>query len=518
MPPDERVPSEAFDGAALDLVAPPEVAPPDTAPLARQTLAYGLSGLLVPLVGMITLPIFARTFSQAQYGVLELATTATTVAIAITDAGLTAAALRGFYDYRDDDEHERRTVLTTGFYATTVLAIVLAGLLALFRRPVSELMFGNSREQTVVLLLCAGIPALNTWRYVSEVMRVRLKAFHYLAMSILATFVTTTLIVVGILALGWRVNGALVAGLVGNWAAAAYGLVFVAGSISGRFSRPELKRMLRYGLPLVPAVLAAWALALIDRIILARLGSVAQVGQYAVANRLASLLLIGLTAFLFALTPFLLATFSEDPEQEKAARARTLTYLTFILSVSGLVLTLFAWEIVKVVAPGFIEAYKAVGPLMLGAVGYGLVSLLTTGFSIARKTGRLAALTLIAAAANIGLNFALIPPYGIVGAAFATTIGYGLLAASYYWAAQRVYWTPYEWEKVLIMLALASALGVVGVLPLGSEAVAIPAKLLALAVFLVGLWLTRAISRAELVELKRFAHGMIPLGLRRSRA
>ena len=74
--------------------------PPDHAPLARQTLAYGLSGFLAPLVGMITLPIFARTFTQSQYGILELATTAATVALAITDAGLTAAALRGFYDYR----------------------------------------------------------------------------------------------------------------------------------------------------------------------------------------------------------------------------------------------------------------------------------------------------------------------------------------------------------------------------------------------------------------------------------
>jgi O-antigen/teichoic acid export membrane protein len=257
-------------------------------------------------------------------------------------------------------------------------------------------------------------------------------------------------------------------------------------------------------------VVSAWALALVDRIILSHLGSVAEVGQYAVANRLASLLLIGLTAFLFALTPFLLATYSENPEQEKAARGRTLTYLTFILSLSGLVLTLFAWEIIQVIAPAFIEAYKAVGPLMLGAVGYGIVSLLTTGFSITRKTGRMAVLTLIAAGVNIGLNFLLIPPYGIVGAAFATTIGYGVLAVSYYWASQRIYRTPYEWKKVLIMLALASGLGAIGVLPLGSEAVAIPLKLLAIGAFLLGVRVTGAITGAELVELKRFTRGMIP--------
>lgn len=491
--------------------SPPEVTkPPDHAPLAKQTLAYGLSGFLTPLVGMITLPIFARTFSQSQYGILELATTTMTVALAITDAGLTAAALRGFYDYRSHEEQERREVLTTGFAATTLVALLLAAGMIVLREPLSVLLFGNRDEQTVVVLIAVGIPAANTWRYVSEVMRVRMQAFHYLAMTFIATVVSTTLVIVGILAFGWRVNGALLGGLIGTWVAAVYGIVVVFAAISGRFSRPQLRRMLAYGLPLVPAIVSAWALALVDRIILSRLGSIAEVGQYAVANRLASLLLIGLTAFLFALTPFLLATYSENAAQEKAARARTLTYLTFILSFSGLVLTLFAWEIIRIVAPAFIDAYKAVGPLMLGAVGYGLVSLLTTGFSIARKTGRIAVLTLFAAGVNIAANFVLIPPYGIVGAAIATAIGYGVLTVSYYWAAQRVYWTPYEWEKVLITLALATGLGVIGVLPFGSEAVAIPLKLLAIAAFLLGVRVTGAITGAELVELKRFVHGMVP--------
>ena len=68
----------------------PVVPPPDLAPLAQQTLAYGLSGLLVPIVGMITLPIFARVFTRSQYGLIELGTTMTTVALAITDAVLKA--------------------------------------------------------------------------------------------------------------------------------------------------------------------------------------------------------------------------------------------------------------------------------------------------------------------------------------------------------------------------------------------------------------------------------------------
>jgi O-antigen/teichoic acid export membrane protein len=492
--------------------------PPDTAPLARQTLAYGLSGLIAPLVGLITLPVFARAFTQSQYGLLELATTTSTVALALTDAGLTAAMLRSFYDYRTEEEPERRSVMRTGLVATTIFALVLAGLMILFRGEIASKILQRSDEESLVVLIAGSVVALNTWRFVSEVMRVRLLAFNYLATTLLAASITTAVGIVGVLALGWRVDGVFLATVIGSGIAAAYGVAVVNKSLAGRFSGSHLRRMLAFGLPLVPATLASWALALVDRIILAHLGSLAQVGEYAIANRLASLLTIGMTAFLFALTPFLFATYSEDPAQEKAARGRTLTYLTFVLALGGLVLTLFAHEILSVIAPRFESAYKAVGPLMLGMLAYGLVTLLATGIALARSTGRGALLTVFAAGINIGLNFALIPPFGVVGAASATAVGYGFLAIGYYLLSQHLYPTPYEPRKALLTIAAACAFGVLGAVPLGPELVAVLVKLGAIAGFVLVIWGTGTMRRAEFAELKRFLFGMIPLQFGRARA
>jgi O-antigen/teichoic acid export membrane protein len=495
----------------------PRVLPPDHAPLARQTLAYGLSGLVVPLLGIITLPVFARVFTRSEYGLIELGIATTSVAAAIVDAGLSSAALRGFYDYREQQDRERRTLMVTGFAASTGFAVLFAVALIVLRHNLARWLFGSADQDSLVIVIAATLPALNTLRYVSEVLRVRQQAFQYLATTLIAGSMVTALSVAGVLALDWRVTGVFLAGLIGNAVAATYGLFAVRRSLAGRFSGPQLRRMLAYGLPLVPATLAAWALALVDRIILSRLGSLAQVGQYAIANRLAGLLLIALTAFIFALTPFLLATYSENPEQEKAARARALTYLTFVLSLFGLALTLFAKEIIDVAAPKFGEAYKTVGPLMLGAIGYGLTSLLTVGLSITRKTIHMAALALGAAAINVGLNFALIPPFGIVGAGVATAVGYAFMTITYYVVSQRVYPTPFEPEKIATTLVLASALGGLGVAPLGPEAIAIPVKLAALAAFIAGVWLARAVTPAEFSELRKFVLGMIPLSLGRAR-
>jgi O-antigen/teichoic acid export membrane protein len=502
---DERVVSEAVDGIEVDVVVPP-----DHAPLARQTLAYGLSGLIIPLVGMITLPVFARVFTRSEYGLLELGTAMLTVAAAMTDAGMTAAALRNFYDYGDEQEQERRSVMLTGFLATSAIALAVALLMIGFRGELSHWIFGEGDQGTLVILIACSLPALNSMRYFGEVMRVRFQAFSYLTMSALAAAVTTGLSVAGVLAFDWHVNGVFVAAFAGNAIAAAYGLLAVWRWLKGRFSAPELRSMLAYGLPLVPNALAAWALALVDRIILSRLGSLSEVGEYAVANRLALILLIGMTAFLFALSPFLLATYAEDPEQEKAARGRTLTYLTFILAFVGLSLTLFAREIFDIVAPKFNDAYLAVGPLALGGALYGISTLLMTSLSITRKTVHLAALTIAAAGLNIVLNFALIPPFGIVGAGLATTGGYGALALSYYWLTQRLYPTPYEPRKVLTMFAAATVLGLLGLVSFGSVIVAVLVKLAAVAAFVGVCRATRAMTPTEFRELRRFARNMLP--------
>jgi O-antigen/teichoic acid export membrane protein len=498
---------EAEGRAEADAVP---VAPPDPAPLAQQTLAYGLTGLIVPLVGIITLPIFARVFSRSQYGLLEVGTTMSVVAMTITDLGLTSAAVRMFYDYKADEERQRRSVLLTSFISTTVLALVSAIVLIVFREQLASWVFNSPGRGSLVVVIAASIPALNAVRFVSEVMRVRLQANNYLATATITAVVTTALGVIGVVALGWRVNGVFFAALVGSTVGALYGFVVVRRGLAGRFSTTELRKMLAFGLPLVPTAVSAWALALVDRIILARVGSLSQVGQYAIANRLASLLMIGVSAFLLALTPFLFATYSEHAGQEKAARARILTYLTFIVSFAGLVVTLFAKEVLEVLAPRFGDAYLAVGPLALGTAAYGIAAVLTNGIALARRTIYLAVFGLIAALVNIGLNFALIPPLGIVGSAVATTIGFGVLALSYYWISQRIYPTPYEPMKILTMLGIGTALGVLGVVPLGPTPLAIAIKLATIPVFLAAVRLTGSMTAADFVELWRFVLGMIP--------
>ena len=60
--------------------------------LGRQTFVYGIAGAASQAVGIVTLPVFARTFSPAQYGVLEIATVGYAALLVLADTGLTSGA------------------------------------------------------------------------------------------------------------------------------------------------------------------------------------------------------------------------------------------------------------------------------------------------------------------------------------------------------------------------------------------------------------------------------------------
>ena len=60
--------------------------------LGRQTVVYGLGGVALQLIGLLTIPIFTRVFDANQYGVLETTIAAYMALIVLADLGITSAA------------------------------------------------------------------------------------------------------------------------------------------------------------------------------------------------------------------------------------------------------------------------------------------------------------------------------------------------------------------------------------------------------------------------------------------
>ena len=78
----------------------------------------------------------------------------------------------------------------------------------------------------------------------------------------------------------------------------------------------------------------------------------------------------------------------------------------------------------------------------------------TPGMALAKKTGLILIINLVAVTLNFILNFLLIPKFGIVGASFATLCSGAILFILNMISSQRFYFVPHEWSKLLIIFGL----------------------------------------------------------------
>jgi O-antigen/teichoic acid export membrane protein len=470
--------------------------------LGQQTLIYGLSGVALQILGVVTVPIFARVFSPSEYGVFELLTVAIAAVGILVDLGMASASQRSYFDYSDEQHAERRVVLSTAMLTSVGSATVLAAVLIVFRGPIASFMFDGRHYSKLVVVAAIALPLTAAATFTREIMRLRFRAWHYFASSVITALAGNGYVIVALLAFHAGLTAAVLGGAISGALALLYGGFVVRNDVGRRYSTAHLRTMLAYGLPLVPTAAALWALALIDRILLAKLSTLSQVGEYAVANRLGMVLALVTTAFAVAYAPFMLSMFEQDPEEEKVVRGKTLTYVTVVLALVAVIVGLFAREILMVAAPAYRSAYEAVGMLAIGTAAYGISTVALGGIALARQTSSLVALAAAAAVVNVALNLALIPIWGMNGSAAATAVGYVVLLALYYWRAQRVYPTPYEPGRVLrVLVAMALPLAV-GAIPLSPLWVALVVKAGVLLAFAGALVLLGVIDRAEIAALR----------------
>jgi O-antigen/teichoic acid export membrane protein len=222
-------------------------------------------------------------------------------------------------------------------------------------------------------------------------------------------------------------------------------------------------------MPLVPSALFLWVLNFSDRFFLVKLSGPREVGLYSIGVRIASAIILLLAAFRTAWPAF--AYSIEDDDEAARTYGYVLTYLVAITSWMALALGVLApWLVQLLTTEEFYSAERVVAPLAFAAVAFGAYIVVVIGIGRARRTRSNWVITGAAAAFNVVLNLALIPEFGMMGAAVATIGAYAVLFVGMAWKAQHVFQVPYQWRRVATALGTAIGLCVIGRgldLPLG---------------------------------------------------
>ena len=240
--------------------------------------------------------------------------------------GIHAAFFRFYFD-SPEPEH-RRLVLRTSFWFT--MAMATAGLVAglLLSGTIADLLFGSPDDSELVMASFVGLWAGMNYEQLTSLFRVEERSVAFVTASlanILLTIGATLLLVV---ALDQGPIGVIVGNFTGTLLVYAALIGYRREQLGLQFDRGLLREMNRFGVPLIPTALFLWVTNFSDRLFLVRLADTTEVGLYSVGVRIASAMVLLLTAFRLAWPAF--AYSIEDEREAKRTYAYVLTYLVLL--------------------------------------------------------------------------------------------------------------------------------------------------------------------------------------------
>jgi O-antigen/teichoic acid export membrane protein len=481
--------------------------------LATTGAAYTAASILSKVIAVALLPLYTRYLSPTDYGAAEVMFAAIVSVSIIIRFGLIEALLRFYYK---DDEDPARVVAST--FAGLFWLSTLGALVALpFATPIAEALLDPKKPAELAVapelarIAIGGLWVLTMFEFLLTLFRLEERARAYFTTTILNVLATIGLTVVLVVGLDEGARGLLL----GSYASgAAFVLALIAlqwRRLSLRFDRALLRRLLRFGLPTMPAEVSLYLLNFVDRIIIVRTVGLAEAGLYSLAVKFAQAVNVLVRGFQLAWPP-LAYSIRDDGE----ARRFYATVVTLFTAGCAFVVTgmwLFSRWIVRALAdPKFFDSYEAVGLITIAVTLYALYMVLVV---ILGRTGRTEfnlPAALAALAVNIVLNLLLVPSLGIVGAGLALVASYLVVLALMYGFTQRLFPVPYQWGRLLrvtlvaaILVGLAEALtptsGALGLLLRAALLAAYPLALFASGFFTPGerVWLARLRHPRELV-------------------
>ena len=420
--------------------------------LSRDLAIYGLGDVAIQVVNFLLLGVYVQYLSKEDYGALALLGFVEAIVKLFFRWGVDGAFMRDWYDCEDAPAQQRLSSTLFFFLLATNGVLLVASVAA---APWLAEIIGAPGYTVALQLVLLNTFAIGFTFIPFHVLRMRKQAREFSLLAFARSASTLVLRLALVVGLGWGVMGVVVADLVVTAILLVVMVRWFAPLIPPVFSRPVLTRALAFGLPRVPHGFAQQVIAVGDRFVLAFFVDLATIGLYSMGVSVGLIQKVFLAAFEYAWAPFYYAT-AREPGAQRIFAAVT-TYGVAVLALTTAGLSAIAADLLEAVTHGqYTAAAGVVAWTSVGVFLQGVYLMTSIGLNLTGNTRYYPIATTTAAVANIGLNFALIPRYGIIGAAYANAAAYAAQAALAYRFSQRVYPMSYERGRIVRVLAAAA--------------------------------------------------------------
>lgn len=390
---------------------------------AKKIAAFALGPIAGAALGFITLPIITWFFSQEDIGRLAMLNVVISFSILLFSLGLDQAYVREFHGAKNKPALFKIAILPGLLLLITALLLLVSS-----NNVISRWLF---EVDSLLLSFLVAVAILSAFlsRFLSLILRMNERGLAYsmsqflpklLLISIVGGYVTFSVTKSITNLLLANLSASLFVCIIFSWNTRKEWLL----GVKEKVDYADLKRLLKFGMPLILGGLAFWGLTATDKILLKELSDFEQLGLYSVAVSFAAAAAIFQNVFstIWAPTVYKWAAAGENLDKVHSVNRYVLLVVIVLFCIAGL----FSW-VVTLILP---DNYDSVQWILLPCLGFPLLYTLSEttviGIGITRRSGFAMLAAALAFLVNLSGNWWLIPIWGAAGAAVSTCVSFWL--------------------------------------------------------------------------------------------
>lgn len=430
------------------------------------TVIYTVGSIFNRFLPFLLLPVYTYYFKPEIYGVFSLVYSFWFFVVVFYLYGMETSFQKYFIEAKSTEE--KKAIFSTTIITLSSTSVIFSILLFLLSDVISLKLTGNEENSYLIKLLAFILVIDVLYRFPMILINSEQRSKLYAGINAIGVVLNVAANLFFIIYLKAGIISIFYAYLI------SYSFVFIVSlAYSSKyfgfvFDKQKALKLFKAGTLFLYYGIFLISIDLIDRFFLEYYKGTAEVGIYSASYRIGVVMNLVITGFKVAWTPFFLNMKNE--ENNKEVFSKVFTYFCYGGLLAFLAFSLLADDIVKINVAGYSllnSAYWSgliiVPYILLAYLFSGLYLNLTVASFFQNKIRYLIYSSAIGCISNIVLNFFLIPPYSMIGAAISTMLSYLIMFVALYFFSQKIYRIEYEWGSIIrasLLTALVYAVNI----------------------------------------------------------
>ena len=393
------------------------------------------SSVITLVIGFLIRPLLARWLGPEGLGFYSIILMVYSITLIFGSFGLPMALTKYVSEFKKDNK-KLSQFATSGLLSSLIFGTIVGFILYFLSEIIADF-FDMPKLLIPIKLLACVLPFAAFLEGQINILN-GLRAMKHFTVLVISQQILMICFIIVFIALGYGINGAVIGILLSSMITVVFGQFILKRFINLDFDEliPNMKKIIPFGGKLAATNSVNTINTRLDIIMVGYFLMATDVGYYSVALALSQFFWFIPLSIQRITYPFTAQYWNEeDHEMLKKMLSKVMKISTLILLLVGLVITFFAGDIIFILfGEGFTYAIIPLFILLIGAIIRGCICQPIGGSLTAINRPDLPLkISIFMISVNMLLNILLIPKFGIIGAAIATSISLSGGAVIFLW-------------------------------------------------------------------------------------